>query len=236
MSLPLFYQAHFDEKLGHCSLDEDTSRHLVQVLRMREGDRFRLTQGLGTDAQMILRTAHKKNSVAEIEMVRTVPSPARRTAMAVAPLKNNSRYEWLLEKLTELGMGDIYPVITQRTEKQQLREERLRNILVSAMIQSQQCWLPRLHTPISFAALLKELSNFDQKLIAHCMEGPKEKIQVAGEAASCILLIGPEGDFTAAELQSALEAGCRPVHLGETRLRTETAAMAGAVLLQLGSG
>lgn len=233
MSLPLFYQPHFEGKLGSCSLDEDTSRHLVQVLRMREGDRFRLTQGMGLDAQVVLVTAHKKHSVAEIEKVHTVPAPLHRTAIAVAPLKNNSRYEWLLEKLTELGMTDIYPMITQRTEKQQLRVDRLHNILVSAMIQSQQCWLPRLHTPIPYASLLRE-ANFDHRFIAHCMEGPKERIQVAGGAASSLLLIGPEGDFTESELEEALQAGFQPVQLGETRLRTETAAFAGAVLLQLG--
>lgn len=234
MSLPLFYQAHFDGNLGPCSLDEDTSRHLVQVLRMRDGDRFRLTQGLGLDAQMVLRTAHKKHSIAEVEMVNTVPPPARRTAIAVAPLKHNGRYEWLLEKLTELGISDIYPVLTQRTEKQQIRIDRLHGILVSAMIQSQQCWLPRLHTPLLFSALVREAA-FDHKLIAHCMEGSKESIRPAVGSASTLLLIGPEGDFTPAELQEAQEAGYRPVELGQTRLRTETAALSGAVLLQLGA-
>jgi 16S rRNA (uracil1498-N3)-methyltransferase len=230
MKLPIFYQAHFDDGLSIHTLDTETSHHIVQVLRMKVGERIRITQGLGTDATVVITDAHKKHCVVSLESITHYPAPTRRIGLAVSPVKNNSRFEWLLEKITEIGVTDIYPLLSHRTEKQQLRMDRLENILISAMLQSQQCWLPALHQPIAFPELV-EKHSFQRVFIAHCMEGEKKELRMRDVDTSALLLIGPEGDFTESELALALTHGCEPIGLGKTRLRTETAALVGVVLL-----
>jgi 16S rRNA (uracil1498-N3)-methyltransferase len=164
-----------------------------------------------------------------------IPRTGRKTSIAISLLKNANRFEWFLEKATELGITEIIPLICDRTEKQHFRFDRMQNILTSAMLQSQQAWLPLLHQPVGFGQLLKQEDVIDntQKFIAHCIPGSKKSLAelVNPSLPSQIILIGPEGDFTSEEIAFATEHYFIPVSLGDTRLRSETAGMVAAVLL-----
>jgi 16S rRNA (uracil1498-N3)-methyltransferase len=154
--------------------------------------------------------------------------------LAIAPVKNNSRFEWFIEKATELGVCSIQPVITERTEKQHLRIDRLRQVSIAAMLQSQQVWLPVLHEPTPIASLIRTWETDQlQRYIAHCIESKKKSIADLRLLEEAGMLIGPEGDFTAKEIQAALDVGFEAVQLGPTRLRTETAGVVAATCLRL---
>ncbi|RYZ29126.1 MAG: 16S rRNA (uracil(1498)-N(3))-methyltransferase, partial [Chitinophagaceae bacterium] len=152
--------------------------------------------------------------------------------IAISITKNASRFEWFLEKATEIGINEIIPLLCERTEKEKFRYDRMKGILVSAMLQSQQTWLPNLHQPTSFDEVIKQASH-QQKFIAHCLPEQKQQLSSVIHHLSSIILIGPEGDFTPAEIEAALQNNFIPVALGETRLRTETAGMVAAALLRL---
>jgi 16S rRNA (uracil1498-N3)-methyltransferase len=151
--------------------------------------------------------------------------PTHALSLAISPTKNNSRFEWLLEKATELGVSSIIPLICQRTEKQHLRTDRLKQILISAMLQSQQCWLPRLSEPVKFSTWVQQ-SFSGKRYLAHCIAAG-ERLSLANQPLpeSVTIAIGPEGDFTPDEIKQAVDAGVLPVILGNTRLRTETAGL-----------
>jgi 16S rRNA (uracil1498-N3)-methyltransferase len=158
-----------------------------------------------------------------------VPKPANEIAIGISLVKNNTRFEWFLEKATEIGMQTIIPLLCHRTEKQHFRYDRMQQICVSAMLQSQQYWLPHLHAPTSFADVLE--MPFNTKMIAHCLETDKKQLSDLSAETSQLILIGPEGDFTEAEIQAAIAKQFVPIMLGETRLRTETAGVVAATLL-----
>lgn len=219
--------------MRHLVLSEETSRHVVQVLRMQAGELVRLTDGVGNLYDADISEAHKKKCSVNIRGIETIPAPAQKNCIAISPLKNNNRFEWFLEKTTELGVTDIIPVICSRTEKSHIRNDRLKGILISAMLQSQQAWLPVLHEPVPFKALIQQ-SGFSTKLIAHCEEGkPRTNITQMERPGDNIILIGPEGDFTNDEIDAAIKQGFVPVSLGDNRLRTETAGVAAAVVFQM---
>lgn len=229
MTLPFFYAP--DAVAGQpCTLDENNSRHAIAVLRMAEGEQLHLTDGKGHLHTAVITSAHKKHCVLRIDETRFTPPPPAPVTIAVSLLKNVSRLEWFLEKATEMGVFRIRLLLCKRTEKQQVRFDRLQQILVSAMLQSQQVWLPEMEAPLHFAAVLS--SAADQRYIAHCVDTERLSLRaVAGPGRSSLLLIGPEGDFTPEEIEAALAAGFLAVTLGESRLRTETAAVVGASLL-----
>jgi 16S rRNA (uracil1498-N3)-methyltransferase len=153
-----------------------------------------------------------------------------RIAIGISLVKNTSRFEWFLEKATEIGVAEIIPLQCARTVKEKFRFDRMEQILTSAMLQSQQCWKPMLHPPTAFDKAL-ELS-FDHKMIAHCVEEEKQQLSsLVHDVRSKLILIGPEGDFTSTEIANALQHGFTPVSLGHTRLRTETAGLVAAALL-----
>lgn len=224
-------------------LSEETSHHAIQVLRMKEGSSLLLTDGSGHAAQATLQKAHKKKAEVILTTLRYTPAPKRKEMIGIALLKNSGRMEWFLEKATELGINAIFPLLTSRTEKQHFREDRMRGILVAAMLQSQKVWLPDLHEPVQFSSWIQHRMENRLTLVAHCMEDhlflPQRKTPLLQELSQHrsenyterLLLIGPEGDFTANEVEQALSAGALPVSLGSERLRTETAALYGAVLL-----
>lgn len=231
MALPFFYEASLDTAAATILLDEPTSKHVVQVLRMGEGEALQLTDGKGNLVTASIADANRKRCLISITVVEQISPPLKTVVLAVSPVKNASRFEWLLEKATEIGVQQIVPLLCERTEKQHLRMERLQGILVSAMLQSQQCWLPQLQEPIKFAQFVAQ-ATADQKFIAHCLEIDKQPLQQhASASANRLIVIGPEGDFTAAEIDLALQQGFMPVTLGNTRLRTETAAIVAATLL-----
>ncbi len=232
MALPFFYIENIAIETA-LILNEDTSRHVVQVLRMQNGEPLRLTDGKGNLFTAAITDNHKRNCAVEILESVYVPPHSSKISIAVSLLKNAQRFEWFLEKATEMGVSEIIPIICERTEKQQSRYERMQGIVISAMLQSQQAWLPMLQQPQKLQEIIS-LSMQQQKLIAHC-EAEKNKVPLenlsTNHSTSSIILIGPEGDFTSKEIELALQHHFIPVSLGHTRLRTETAAVAAAVLL-----
>jgi len=229
MSLPFFFQEEFSKETNF-TLNEDTSKHVIQVLRMRNGEQLQLTNGKGKIITVEIISENKK--VAEVKVLSTSNIALRSSniTIAISLIKNTNRFEWFLEKATEIGISEIIPLLCERTEKQNFRHDRMKNILVSAMLQSQQAWLPKLHEPIKYSEAVK-YSSQQNKYIAHCVEEEKKQLNNGANNQSSIILIGPEGDFTKDEIDLAVANNFIPVTLGNTRLRTETAGMVAAVLL-----
>ena len=235
MQLPFFYIGSFEPSSKTIVLDEDTSRHVVQVLRMKEGEKLNLTDGQGSLIEAAIGAAHKKHCTVEIITTSNQQPATRKVTIAISLLKNTSRFEWFLEKATEVGITEIIPLICERTEKQKFRFDRMKTICVSAMLQSQQVWLPELYEPVRLADVMISKLADEQKFIAHCLEGNKQSLnhQLIDKSANQLIIIGPEGDFTKEEVELALENNFIPVSLGETRLRTETAGVVAATLLKM---
>ena len=238
MALPFFYIDDYDPSASTITLDEENSRHTIQVLRMKTGDKLNLTDGRGNLLTVAIVDDHKKKCVVQVKDKKFLHAPARKIYIAISLLKNANRFEWFLEKATEIGVSEIIPMICHRTEKEKFRHDRMEAILISAMLQSQQCWLPVLHEPIAFALLLRqeEIVNASQKFIAHCIEHEKRMLAdlVNDSLASQVILIGPEGDFTPEEIEFARANHFDAVSLGDTRLRTETAGVVAATILKIG--
>ena len=230
MSLPFFYETQTPQLHSHFTLSEETSKHCTQVLRMKAGASLQLTNGKGILYKASIVSEDKKKTVVLIEESIMVPPPEKKISNAISLLKNASRFEWFLEKATEIGVTEIQPLICQRTEHTRFRQERMHGILIAAMLQSQQAWLPVLHEPVAFKNCVAQ-STHQQKLIAHCEEDSKQFIKDLPVAAETRILIGPEGDFSPEEIQLALDNHYIPVSLGETRLRTETAGIVASSLL-----
>lgn len=233
MALPFFYKKDILPADTIVVLDEDTSKHVVQVLRMENGERLRLTDGKGNIFTCEITDNHRKRCAVAVAESLAVKEQRSKISIAISPVKNNSRFEWFLEKATEIGVSEIVPLLCERTEKQQLKTERLNGILVSAMLQSQQAWLPVLREGVKFSEYVKEKAadTASQNFIAHCEPHKKTLLSTIHLSGNPVILVGPEGDFTHKEIELALAAGFEPVSLGETRLRTETAGMVAAVLL-----
>lgn len=229
MALPYFYAPGISPSTTVFTLSEETSRHCVQVLRMKQDERLNLTDGNGSLFNASILSPDKKNTQVKIEAIGHHPQTDRKVTIAISLVKNTSRFEWFLEKAAEIGVAAVMPLICQRTERQHFRHDRMNNILVAAMLQSQQTWLPVLHEPQKFPAALSLPQQ--QKFIAHCEAQHKQELRVFGLANEILMLIGPEGDFSSEEIRSALENNFHPVSLGQTRLRTETAGMVAATLL-----
>jgi 16S rRNA (uracil1498-N3)-methyltransferase len=243
MALPFFYTPVYDPAAPELTLDEDNSRHIIQVLRMRPGEDLQLTDGKGVLLTATIVDDHKKKCRVSIRSAEIQPRRSPAVIIAISPLKNASRFEWFLEKATEIGVSAIIPLICERTERQVTRHDRLRHILISAMLQSQQTWLPALPEPQSFSMLVsgampaEAVPTAEFRLIAHCLEAPRATMDLtdvargAATTTGTLILIGPEGDFSPREVETALAAGYLPVSLGANRLRTETAGIVAATLL-----
>jgi 16S rRNA (uracil1498-N3)-methyltransferase len=229
MDLSYFYEENIEQPTH--ILSEETSRHCVQVLRMKEGEELQLTDGKGSLFTAAILEADKKHCTIKIESTENLKLKTQNVCIAISLLKNPSRFEWFIEKATEIGVSEIIPLICDHTEKQNFRFERMQNILISAMLQSKQTWLPQLHQPKKFIDLLDEDFN-GLKLIAHCAEDEKRSISdIDHFFKSKLILIGPEGDFSKEEIEIALTKNFIPVSLGNTRLRTETAGIVAVALL-----
>jgi 16S rRNA (uracil1498-N3)-methyltransferase len=230
MALPFFYVANLRDK--SLVLDEDTSKHIAGVLRMKTGEALLLTDGNGSRAQATITDDNRKRCAVQIDVLEKEAEKSSKVCIAISLLKNAPRFEWFLEKATEIGVTEIIPLVCDRTEKETFRHDRMQNILVSAMLQSQQCWLPQLHQPTAFNDVINT-TTFQHQFIAHCL--PQQKQSLHGVLkklhGTSIMLIGPEGDFTETEIEQALAKQFIPVTLGATRLRTETAGMVAAAWL-----
>lgn len=234
MALPFFYIAEYDDQ-PVIELDEETSRHIGQVLRMHTGESVNLTNGKGLLLTCSVSEVHKKSCTVKVLQKTEMPPPARKVSIAISLVKNSNRFEWFLEKATEIGVSEIIPLLCERTERDKFRHDRMNAICISAMLQSQQCWLPLLREPLAFSTLVAGAAP-EMRYIAHCEEGqPKQSLSAQESAGtSAMILIGPEGDFSPKEITAALDHGFIPVSLGDTRLRTETAGVVAAALLKAG--
>ena len=214
-------------------LSEDESKHAVRVLRLNVGDAIDLLDGRGGLYTATVADANPKRCQLRITHHETVPPRPYFTQVAVAPTKNLDRMEWFVEKAVEIGVERISFLRCARSERRELKLERLEKIVISALKQSGQAWLPQLDEMQDFGAFVAGVVP-ETTFIAHLEEGERTALaQVAGAGSGCCVLIGPEGDFTPSEIALALERGIRPVTLGTSRLRTETAALAAVFTAQL---
>jgi 16S rRNA (uracil1498-N3)-methyltransferase len=227
MTLPYFFVDDLSTK--KIVLPEDVSRHMISVLRMEVGREILLTDGKGKKAKARIIDDNRKKVGVEVSNIDHSEQKKYKIAIGISLIKNASRFEWFLEKATEIGVSDIFPLLCERTEKEKFRQDRWNSILISAMLQSQQSWLPVLHEPENFSDIVNQ-ESYSKKYIAHCVEGKKQSIE---PDHSAIILIGPEGDFTSGEIQLAIQKEFVPVSLGENRLRTETAGIVAATILRI---
>lgn len=222
----LFYTPDISPTAREYLLSEEESRHCASVLRLQNGDELQLIDGRGGFYTAKVLTANpKKTLVGIVSVITEFHKRNHYLHIAVAPTKNAERFEWFLEKASEIGIDEISPVICQRSERKDVKTARLNKIITSAIKQSLKAYHPVLNEPVSFKALLKKSFN-GQKFIAHCEEGDKSDLRsklIPGGAY--LILIGPEGDFTNLEIGEALGTGFEAITLGESRLRTETAAL-----------
>jgi 16S rRNA (uracil1498-N3)-methyltransferase len=227
MALPVFYHNGQIIASADIELDESTAKHIVQVLRMQEGELIKITNGQGIAADCRIKDTGKKRCIISVGEVKDIPPPLARLHLVVAFTKNSSRNEWVLEKATELGVSAIIPLLAHRTEREKFRYERWHNILVSAMLQSQQYYLPQLHEPMNLEKVLEHSATIPEKYIAHCMEDEEKKnlSHLLNVGKDAIILIGPEGDFTEDEVNLCKQNDYRSISIAGQRLRTETAAM-----------
>ncbi len=236
VAFPFFYINAYDGAQKHLVLDADTSKHIVQVLRMKPGEELNLTDGKGNLLTCAITDDNKKHCSVEVKQASYMKQDAGKVSIAISLLKTTSRFEWFLEKATELGINEIIPLVCERTAKEKFRYDRMQGICISAMLQSQQVWLPVLQEPRKFQDLKNWKSGNGKNFIAHCINQEKQRLPHSPSSTlpDSLICIGPEGDFTAGEIELALRHDFIPVSLGDTRLRTETAGVAAAVLLKLG--
>ena len=223
--MQLFYNPNISENDTTFNFDKDESRHIVKVLRKTLGDQIHITNGNGWLFKAELTLADIKHCLVKIISKTLQPKRKYGLHLAVAPTKMNDRYEWFIEKATEIGIDEITPIICDNSERKVIKLERFEKIIQSAMKQSLQCYLPKLNAPVAFKAFInKEFTS--QKFIAHCEDTYKKALKSQINSTKDItILIGPEGDFSVKEIEMALEANYIPVNLGKNRLRTETAAI-----------
>jgi 16S rRNA (uracil1498-N3)-methyltransferase len=220
--MPVFYTSQIDHK--QAILGEEESRHIIKVLRMAGGDPLEMVDGKGNYYTGIISVPNPRACQVMIKNV-TEDYLHRDYYMhiAIAPPKSTERFEWFLEKATEIGVDEISPVICGRSERNRIRHDRSKKILIAAMKQSGRALLPRLNREIPLSDFL-DRSTADIKLIAHCETTGSQNITAEPHIdQSWIIMIGPEGDFTPGEIEAAKQNAYREINLGEAVYRTETA-------------
>ena len=206
-------------------LEEQESRHAIRVLRLLKGDPVILVDGRGGWYEAVIEDDHiKACRIRILKKTEGFQASAYSLHLAVAPTKHMDRFEWFLEKATEIGISELTPLICRRSERKQVKMERLERILVSAMKQSLRAYKPRLNTPLGFDEFVKQKRE-GILAMAHCYPRHRKGISELAREGKYTFLVGPEGDFSEEEIAEALKAGYIPVTLGESRLRTETAAL-----------
>jgi len=224
--MQLFYNPDIDKDTQQITFDKIESRHIVKVLRKKEGDHIYITNGKGLLFISQINIANDKRCLVTISNIeKKTKKREYQLHVVIAPTKNNERFEWFLEKATEIGIDEITPIVSQNSERKVIKKERLEKIIQSAMKQSLKYHLPVLNDIITFDEFLKTKKE-ENTYIAHCNEGDKKLMkEVIESKKSVTLLIGPEGDFSPTEVTRSLDVNCIPITLGDTRLRTETAAI-----------
>ncbi len=223
--MQLFYNPRLDNSASQFMFSAEESKHIIKVLRKKEGDILKITNGKGYlfEAKILLATAKK----CKAEIISTTKKHHKMywLHMVVAPTKMNDRFEWFLEKATEIGVHEITPIICENSERKTLKMERMEKIIQSAMKQSLQTFLPKLNEPLSYKKFMAK-EHKGLLFIAHCEND--EKVDLKRRVApdkDVTILIGPEGDFSRSEIEMAYDDSFLPISLGENRLRTETAAI-----------
>lgn len=207
-------------------LDEPESKHAVRVLRLGVGSELGLVDGRGTRYRARIADPHPKRTVLEIVEALAEPPRGYHVHIAIAPTKNIERTEWFLEKATEIGVDEVTLLVCDRSERKEAKLDRLHKIAVSAMKQSLKAQLPTLNPTMKYSHFVRQ-AHEGPKCIAHCADGAKQYLSDSvGKGDRVLVLIGPEGDFSETEIELALEQGFVPTSLGDSRLRTETAALA----------
>ncbi len=221
--MQLFYTPDLQGNMHR--LNEEESRHCIKVLRMQVGQTVYLSNGNGTLCKAELADTNPKGCM--LQVVETFIDYNKRNYwlhIAIAPTKNIDRFEWFLEKATEIGVDEITPLICARSERKTVNADRLERVVVAAMKQSIKAFKPIIHPQISYDLFVKSQSHISKKYISHCQEGYKQNLkELLAPNSESLVLIGPEGDFTPEEAGLAAAAGFVPVSLGQERLRTETA-------------
>ena len=223
--MQLFYNPEIKSNDTVFTFDKEESRHIIKVLRKQNGDKIHITNGLGFLFTSEIISASEKKCEVKI-ITETFEEPVNYSIhIAVAPTKMNDRLEWFLEKATEIGLHEITPIICEHSERKVYKIDRAEKIVQAAMKQSLQFYMPIINEPITFSEFVKQ--NFDtKKYIAHCEETDRKSFKnTIQKGEKSLILIGPEGDFSTKEINLAIEQGFTPVTLGNTRLRTETAAL-----------
>jgi 16S rRNA (uracil1498-N3)-methyltransferase len=222
----LFYTPDIAPSHPQYFLNEEESKHAVRVLRLEVGSEVQLIDGKGGLYTAQIKDAHPKRTILQITNVVTEYGKRNHYLhIAIAPTKNLDRLEWFLEKATEIGIDEISLIICQRSERKEAKTERLNKIITAAIKQSLKAYHPVLNEPMALNRFLAQ--PFDgQKFIAHCEDSEKASLKAElTRQGKYLILIGPEGDFSPAEIDSALHNGYKAITLGESRLRTETAAL-----------
>ena len=223
--MQLFYNPDITESTTQLAFSREESRHIVKVLRKSTGDKLYVTNGKGWLFTAELNLADIKNCLATLTEKTFQDARDYNIHLAVAPTKMNDRYEWFLEKATEIGIDSITPIICDHSERKVVKLDRFEKILQAAMKQSLHYYLPVLNAPITFKTFINAQQTGDC-FIAHCEETDKKSLkQLIKPKTDVTILIGPEGDFSPKEIELALKNNFIPITLGHTRLRTETAAI-----------
>jgi 16S rRNA (uracil1498-N3)-methyltransferase len=224
--MQLFYTPEIDPKSPNYFLNEEESKHCIRVLRLEKGSEVQLIDGKGGLYAAIIQDPHPKRTILQITSVTTAFNKRNHYLhIAMAPTKNIERMEWFLEKATEIGIDEITPIICQRSERKEVKVDRLNKIITAAMKQSLKAYHPVLNESMSFKQLLSKPFE-GQKFMAHCEDTEKTDLKsTLKNNSEYLILIGPEGDFSPAEIDDALLSGFKAITLGDSRLRTETAAL-----------
>ncbi len=223
--MQLFYNASITKETTNFIFDREESKHIIKVLRKQANNILLVTNGLGYLFKTKITLASDSKCTVEIVGIEEKLAPTFKTHLAVAPTKMNERFEWFLEKATEIGVSEITPIICDHSERKILKTERFEKLLITAMKQSNQCFLPKLNAAILFKDFVI-IENDAQKFIAHCEETDKISLKTAlYPNKNVLIMIGPEGDFSEKEIKFAIENNFKAVTLGNNRLRTETAAI-----------
>ena len=224
--MQLFFNPDVKEGDLQVVFPREESRHVVKVLRKKEGDLLFLTNGRGWKFETEIISADPKKCITRVINSEMDPPPSYFLHLAVAPTKMNDRYEWFLEKATEIGIHEITPIICDHSERKVVKLNRFERVLQSALKQSLHTRFPILNDPISFLDFVKQQRE-GQKFIAHCEQDYEKRLlsQEIRHKSSATVLIGPEGDFSSKEINLAKKHSWMPVSLGNGRLRTETAAI-----------
>lgn len=222
--MQLFYNQDINISSDQIIFTKEESRHIVRVLRKDTGDHLNITDGKGKLFSAEIIQALDKKCIATISNWKEKPKHWNyHLHIAIAPTKLNDRFEWFLEKATEIGIDEITPILCEHSERRHLKAERMEKVIISAMKQSLKFFKPIFNEPIKFKDFIQK-NDWDLGLMAHCEDGLKNDLRtLLPFHQKIMILIGPEGDFSVDEIKKALESGIKPITLGESRLRTETA-------------